>query len=283
MGAWKLSLQDSLRMQAGTRDIDFIFFDKTCVYRGEGDIARQGEPHGGAIRLPDGKTLPPQVASFTTPDEDKRRFFMVIALPEIWRAANVQSELILDTLLVVVFVHEMTHTRQFRSMLPILDAIDTRWKVGSLEGSHVVQDRFRDTPEFVSEIDAERALLFRAAAAATDEEAREAARQALARITARRARFYVGEDEKFAELEDAFLTMEGIAQWVAYQWLLHPDGGGFKADFALPNLRRGGRYWSMDEGLAIFLVVDRLVSDWKVRTFAEQPATALELLAEATR
>jgi hypothetical protein len=52
---------------------------------------------------------------------------------------------------------------------------------------------------------------------------------------------------------------------------------------ALPNFRRGGKQWSQDEGLAIFLAVDRLVSGWTVRTFTAQPATALQLLAEAAR
>jgi hypothetical protein len=34
-----------------------------------------------------------------------------------------------------------------------------------------------------------------------------------------------------------------------------------------------------DEGLALFLVIDRLVVDWRRRASAERPASALELLA----
>jgi hypothetical protein len=88
----------------------------------------------------------------------------------------------------------------------------------------------------------------------------------------------------FAEAEDTFLTLEGSAQWVAYAWLAnHPLGAEIAPADALKGFRRGGRKWSQDEGLALFLVIDRLVPDWQARVFADQPSTALQLLAEASR
>jgi hypothetical protein len=284
LDAWHLSLRDTLHVTRSAEPLTTVFFDMTCVYRGTADIARKGEPHDGAIRLPDGKTLPPQVASFAAPYDDNRRTFMAMALPEIWRAAGVNSELTLETLMVSVFVHEMTHTRQFAVINQAIDGFAERYKLGDDLNDDMVQNRFRDTPEFVADIDAERALLFRAAAASTtDADARAAAREALARINARRARHYTGDDVKFSELEDVFLTMEGVGQWAAYKWLVHPKGGGFAPENALPWFRRGGRQWSQDEGLAIFLVIDRLVPGWTPRVFEKQPATALRLLAEAAR
>ena len=281
--AWRLSVRESLHVSEKGEAVSSVFFDATCVYRGARNVARRGEVHGGTVRLPDGKTMPPRVTSFAAPDEQHRGAFMVMALPEIWRAGGVQSELTLETLMVSVFVHEMTHTRQFSVINPKIDEIDKRWKLGDDLNDDIVQTRFRETPEFVADIDAERALLFRAAAAATDEEARAAAREALTRINARRTRYYVGDDEKLADLEDIFLTMEGVAQWAAFTWLVHPSGGAFAVETALPLFRRGGRQWSQDEGLAIYLVIDRLVPGWTQRSFADQPVTALRLLAEAAR
>jgi len=75
--------------------------------------------------------------------------------------------------------------------------------------------------------------------------------------------------------------MEGVAEWAGYSRLIHPQGLGIAPEVALPGMRRGGRQWSQDEGLAIFLVVDRLVPDWQARAFAAEPATAMELLALA--
>ncbi len=280
--AWNLSLQEFLQLPPETGDLTFVLFDASCVYRGNRNMNPQGEAHTGTVALPNGQSVPAQVTSFSVSGEGKD--FMVMALPPIWRAANVQSELTLETLLVAVFVHELTHTRQFAAVNPIFEALDARGLLDENINDDIVQTRFREVPEFVADIDAERELLFRAAAARTDEEARAITREALARMHARRARHYVGADERYGTLEDVFLTMEGVAQWTAYQWLLSPQGGGFTAEFLLPNLRRGGRQWSQDEGLAIFLVVDRLVPDWKARTFSVQsPALAMQLLAEAAR
>jgi hypothetical protein len=41
----------------------------------------------------------------------------------------------------------------------------------------------------------------------------------------------------------------------------------FAVTAALPGMRRGGRHWSQDEGLAIFLLIDRLVPGWQARVF----------------
>jgi len=281
--AWQLTVRDSLHITERGGAVSGVFFDSNCVYRGAPDIAKRGEPHTGLITLPDGKQIPPAVTSFAAPDEKHRGAFMVMALPEIWRAGKVESDLTLETLMVAVYVHEMTHTRQFASISPLIDVVDKRWKLGDDLNDDIVQTRFKDTPEFVTAFDAERTLLFNAAAATTDVEAKSFAREALARITARRTHFFAGDDEKLAELEDIFLTMEGTAQWAAYKWVAHPKGGRFSPEVALRNMRRGGRQWSQDEGLALYLVIDRLVPGWTTRTFTDQPATALTLLAEAAR
>ena len=137
---------------------------------------------------------------------------------------------------------------------------------------------------FKAGIEAERDLLFRAATAATDAEAKARAREAQARIAARRAKWFTGRDAMFADAEDTFLSLEGSGQWIAYAWLAkHPLGAEIAPDEALKRFRRGGRKWSQDEGLALFLVIDRLVPGWQARLFADEPTTALQLLAEATK
>ena len=102
-------------------------------------------------------------------------------------------------------------------------------------------------------------------------------------MRARRARWFTGADAMYADLDDIFLTMEGIAQWAGYAWLVDPKGGGLSPAAALPGMRRGGRQWSQDEGLAILLVVDRLSPGWPTRAFAPEPAMALGLLSAAVR
>jgi len=71
----------------------------------------------------------------------------------------------------------------------------------------------------------------------------------------------------------------GMGQFVGYSYLIHPSGAARAPDAALAQMRT--KWWSQEEGLAILLVVSRLVPDWRQRAFADKPATALDLLALA--
>jgi hypothetical protein len=280
LAAADLAAGDILRLP-GAELPAIVMFDARCAYRREAGTWR-GEPHGGAVPLPDGRTLPPQVASFAAPYDEDRRVFFAMALPGIWRSAGVESGLGLETLMSAVLVHEMTHTRQFRDFSPRLAALTTRYGLPDDLDDDVVQTRFAGTPDFAERVQVEGDLLFAAAAARDDAAARALVRDARARIEARRARYFVGEDAKHAALEDVFLTLEGVAQWTAWRWLTHPRGGGRPDDAeTLAQFRRGGRQWSQDQGLALLLAIDRLVRDWRERAFGEPAATALELLAQA--
>jgi hypothetical protein len=282
MAAWDLARTDMLNLEAASEEPAIFFFDAVCSYRGDGRRDWQAASHKGAVRLPDGRSLPPRVAAFAAPYGHNQRPFLAMALPTLWVADGVASELGVETLMTAVLVHEMTHTRQFYYFAPRLAEMTERYQLPDDLDDDAVQTRFEAVPEFSADILAERDLLFAAAASSDPSASRNLARRVKARIDTRRAMHFVGNDIKYRELEDLFLTMEGVAQWVSYSWLIHPHGGA-RADRSatLAAFRRGGRRWSQDEGLALFLVIDRLVPDWRRRAFAERPASALELLAEA--
>jgi hypothetical protein len=281
LSAWRLARTEHLRVDDEAMPPSIVFFNERCVFEGAGGAPWRGVAHEGSVMLPDGKAISPQVASFAAPYAEGTRVFFAMALPSIWLAAGVQSELGLETMMAAVLVHEMTHTRQFAAYTPRLDALEKRHGLGDALTDDIVQDTFGANPDFVAAYEAERDLLYRAAAATDDREARALAGTALALMRARRARFFTGEHARLLELEEIFLTMEGVGQSAGYAWLTHPRGGAIAPDTALPGMRRGGRQWSQDEGLAIVLVVDRLVPDWQARAFAAVPATTLDLLALA--
>ena len=282
LAAWDLARTDILNLEAASEQPAIVFFDATCSYRGNGRRDWQAASHKGTVRLPDGQSLPPRVVSFAAPYGRDQRPFLAMALPTLWVADGVASELGIETLTAAVLVHEMTHTRQFYYFAPRLAEMTARYQLPNDLDDDAVQTRFEAVPEFSADILSERDLLFAAAASPDPTVSRNLARRAKARIDARRATHFVGNDVKYAELEDLFITMEGVAQWVSYRWLIHPRGGG-RADLpaTLAAFRRGGRRWSQDEGLALFLVIDRLVPDWRRRAFAKHPASALEFLAMA--
>jgi hypothetical protein len=142
----------------------------------------------------------------------------------------------------------------------------------------MVQTRFEDNAEFKASVEKERDILL---AGFTGDEAAAgaAAREALALIRARRLEWYTGDNAAFGEFEDTYLTLEGIGQFAGYSWLVHPEGGARMPAQAIALMRT--KWWSQEEGLAIMLIVQRLVPDWRERAFADKPATALELLALA--
>lgn len=277
--AWSLVERDALRLEPSRTKAQYIFYDVLCSYHSADGKSWEATSHGGDVSLPDGDVVPPVVASFAAPGLGGEPF-MAMALPTIWRAQGVTSDLGLENMLFAVFVHEMAHTRQFYAYGPKLDELTTQWALPEDFNDDAVQERFAGDPGFSASVDRERDLLY-AALEADDETALATARAALELIESRRARWYAGEDEKYKELEDLFLTLEGVGNFAGYAWLVHAQGGAAPPAAAVEGMRRGGRRWSQDEGMAVFLILERLNPQWTEYAFATAPKTALELLAEA--
>lgn len=140
-----------------------------------------------------------------------------------------------------------------------------------------MQERFSKTPSYSNDYGAERDLLYRGAAAPTQELARSLSSEALSKMRLRRARYFVGKDAFWSRVDEISLTTEGLGQWVTYTWLT--KGRKLAPSLVLSKLR--GPFWSQDEGLALFLTVDRLVPNWQKTLFSTSPVTAEEQLARA--
>jgi hypothetical protein len=247
-------------------------------------IGWKGRLHGGEIWLPDNNKVPVGVLSFASPDEKgPRGGFFVMSMPSVWRTGGVTSELGLEALMEGVLLHEMMHTRQFASVNPHLSALARQYGLPDDINDDSVQRAFEGDADYVHAFRAETDLLYAAAAAPDDVTARRLAREALAAMRERHARWFTGANAQWAPLDDVFLQMEGLGQWLIYTWYV--DGPRYKLapDVAVRAVRRGKKQWSQDEGLALMLVVDRLVPDWRARAFADKPAFAEELLALAAR
>jgi hypothetical protein len=109
LSAWRLVRTDRLRVDVEATPPSIVFFNETCSFEGAGGPPWRGVAHGGSVKLPDGKSIPPQVASFAAPYADHTRVFFVMAKPSIWQAGGVQSELGLETMMIAVLVHDDAH------------------------------------------------------------------------------------------------------------------------------------------------------------------------------
>jgi hypothetical protein len=293
--AWELTSQEILRLPDAPPPT-IVFYDSSCVYTTSavtaGDIAPEDGPtlrgaklpwraaaHGDSITLPTASRIPVQLMSFTTTDRKTGPFF-VMAAPSYWVKATGHVD---DSGVTAVFLHEFTHTRQVGGFRDTLGPIDSTWAYPEELDDDAVQTHFGSDSVYVAAYLAERDLLFGAANADSLADVRALARQALAMIKDRQARWFVGDKAEFVQLDDIFLSLEGAAQWAAFAWLSHPDGGAMTRDAAIKKMIGKGRHWTQDEGLVLFLVVDRLLPDWPSLVFHEPSIGASDLLERAVR
>lgn len=280
---WHRVKRNALKLPDSPRPL-MILFDEKCrvsLEPGKSLKAMRAEPHNGIVALPGGRSVPAQLITFAATYEDQRTKypFFVFSLPSVWKAApHLANEPNVDALIGSVFIHEMTHTLH-GSFHSRLDKLEKLLASDEQLDDDIIQKRFEKNDAFGDSVKSETDLLYLAAIAPSEADSRSQTRRALAMIEKRRETFLAGkQNAAYAELEDVFLTMEGAANWAAYRAALDK---GFERQKALGLIRRGGKYWSQDQGLAIFLVIDRLLPGWQKRAFAPKAATALELLADA--
>lgn len=275
LAGWRMLESDVFKLAAPQQSPNFVLFDAACVYRSGDGREWTAALHQNAVALPGGETVEPGVASFSSSDADGRPF-MVMALPSVWREAGVPDRGDMNAFLTAIFVHEMAHTRQAAELGARIDRVIPPGLTDEVSDD-MVQHRFGDNPEFTAAIAAEIADL-RAGSAADEAAARQAAGKVLASIHARQALWY-GGIEWLGEAADVFLAMEGAGQYASYLWLTHEQGGKRTPDQAYEMLKT--RWWTQEEGLALMILVARLVPDWRERVFGQSPQTATELLAAA--
>ena len=252
----------------------------TLTFDGSG-VDIRAVPHSGTVLLPNRVEIPIEVKASTALYRNGRMTFLVMSMPSVWRAHRGAKIAYLDEYLQGAFTHEMTHTQQLVQINRRL-----RQLIGSTEllgrlTDDVIQDRFQKEQGFTRLIERERDMLFRAAGLTDPALRREIAIKALAMIRDRHARYYSGRNTPYAEIETLFLTMEGAGQWAAYKLIKARGVVGSSDAEVLKLVRDNRRYWSQDQGLALFLLLDVMVPNWQARIFQNEPASPFTLLEEA--
>ncbi len=206
-----------------------------------------------------------------------------MALPSVWRAAGIKSELGLDRLLDGVLLHEMMHSRQSVAAGPPIAALEASGKLPAELSDDSLQDSFKSNPAYVAAYQAEVDLLYRALFEPDRKKARSAMRRALDMMSNRQQRWLGGPSGEWARADNIFLGMEGLGQWLFYRWTARVVAvrADRRPDVAAVNAtRRGRKQWSQDEGLALFLLLDRFKPDWRSGHAAADP-TQLRALLDA--
>jgi hypothetical protein len=254
------------------------------TYRGL-PVSVRALPVEDAVRLPNGAEMPVAGMAFTSTygDDGAATAFFVTALPDVWPEDPKYKDDPEDwtAFVLEVLSHELVHTRQMVAILDRLEELEKRFPLlpDKLDDDWL-QKTFEPVAGVKPTVRAEIELLHQAAAEPAIARAREIARIALALMRARRATYYGEHAPAYSALEDVFLNMEGVACWSAFQLSLTRQPNTPPAR-ALDVFRGNRKFWSQEEGLALFLVLDRIVPDWRARVFPPELASPVDLLERA--
>lgn len=277
LAQWQVTAMRDLKRDRITLPTVFAI-DARCTYTLEqGDWSGlTGTPHGGEANLPEGPTLPVGPVSFAY---GSNRF--VMSLPSVWREAGVISPFGLENLMTGVLLHEIMHTMQSDLVTDVLEPIARDAGVADELSDDLLQERFAGRADYVAAFREETAVLFAAADASDVAMARALAAHGLHMMRARHKRWLSGKNAHFGVFDDGFLTMEGAGQWLMYRYFLSLPEGRDAPEKVMDAVRRGGKWWSQDEGLALMLTLDRLLPNWQERIFSDPEWRAENLLAAA--
>ncbi len=281
IGHWRAAEIGALGLEAASVP-QVVAIDAACTFTiFQGDLgAMKGIPHKGKVRLPDDGSVPAGPIAFAGFNGAP---YFVMSLPSVWRDAGVTSMVGLERFLHGVLLHEMMHTRQVEMAHGLVRNFAMRAGFGRAADltDDFLQEQFGGDARYVAAWQAERDLFFAAATAPDDETARTLAAQGLTMMRARHARWFTGRKAAFRDLDGIFLSMEGMGQWLAFRFLLSEAGGKLPPRLALEAVRRDRKQWSQDQGLAVILVVDRLLPDWQERAVRDPDWRADRLLEAA--
>ena len=222
--------------------------------------------------LPSGARLGSDALAFTALAKDGEPFF-VMALPSVWRKdPRSMPDENLEEFAAGVLAHEIAHTLHMRSIWSAVEDVARRRPMpNEIDDDYLQTAVFGEDADYVAAYEREIALYRRALEEADASAARELARQALDVSDQRRGALLPGR-ERLLRRGRADLSQHGRCRLVGG---LH--GGRHGGD----PMAFSGRFWSQQEGLLLFLLLDRFEPAWKARVFDSPPPNPFEMLRQA--
>jgi hypothetical protein len=246
---------------------------------------------GGELWMPDRKPSavgPGKLPTAAMLYDQERKPFFIVPLPSLVHIlAGPEHAHSLDELFLGAAAHELTHTRHLVYAMPQIKRLRDRHKLPESLNDNLIQQEFEANEEYKQLYNEERKHLSAAILASNLDDCRQAVQQALSVSQKRKNRFFISDKEGYSHLEDVFLAMEGLAMWAQYRTARERAPAGEDWAKTLITLSERTDAWSQEEGLALFLLIERLVPDWQKRFLAPDfpsPFKALrEVIVQPTR
>jgi hypothetical protein len=243
-------------------------------------------PHvNGRLWVPDREAIPIGLArprAVAMPYQQERKFFFIAPLPALFhKLAGPDQVHKLDEIFLGVVAHELTHTRHFVYAMPKIKSLRSRYKLPASFDDNTIEREFGANDEYKHLYEEEGEHLTKAILASDLDECLQSVAQASLVSRKRKERFFVGDKEGYSELEDVFLAMEGLAMWVQYRTARDRAPAGEEWLATLSTLSETHDAWSQEEGLGLFLLIDRLVPGWQRRFLAADFPSPFTVLRDA--
>lgn len=297
LSGWNLVSRKIFKI-GDAKPVEFVFFDDKYVYSTSNITIPNGEkiksskfasrtlnwkkaPHNNSIALPDGQIVTIGLMSFAGEIPNESRAFFVMPMSSFWKKSDVKSdELGLRNLITGVFIHEFAHSQQMENFGKKVSDYE---KTNSFEtelSDNIVQEIFGKNDSYVELFKQENETFVEAFRAKEKFAKNSLTLRGLNLLKTRRQRFFINNYNVFGELDDLFLTMEGIGQFAMYAWLTHPKGGNISPEKAIGGVRRGGKKWSQDEGFILFLLLESYEKPekWAKDLFGTKTVNVTDLL-----
>ena len=294
--AWELISMDVYKMNK-VKPVDFIFFDKTYVYSTSNVTIPDGisisgpillnlnlkwkkAVHNGSIIMPDKTKMDVGIMAFaaTIPNKNGKSIF-VMPLPSLWKEAGVKSsELGLDNLLTGIFIHEFSHTQLMQNFGNQLSLLENSTNFNIPFDDNLIQSIFQKDNNYVKAYNQEVDILYYIIK--QEDFNKGLFNRSLALMKQRHNAFFKENYKEFVALEDLFLTMEGLGQYSMYLWLIHPKGGNFNKQIAIDGVRKTKKWWSQEQGFAMFLVLEKISKSkkWAKELFGHKTSTITSII-----
>ena len=243
-------------------------------------VPARGLPHTGKVRLPNGSEIPAQIMAAAFPMGEGDAAFFALASMGLWRSdPQASKDPEIEERILSAALHEIVHTRQLPNVARRVKTLRRQHELPEQLNDDTIEDRFKSVPGFREAFEAERDLFYLAVGETDPARRRELIAQGLAKARERRARFFTGPNAVFAAVEDAFLNMEGAAEWARVKYHQAVRKPGLDTDAAIISFLRGKHNsWSQDEGLALVLLLDKERPGWQEHVLSAEHAALFELL-----
>ena len=294
--AWDLVYKDVYALKK-MKPVDFVLFDETYVYTTSKITGKDGlnivgpslskmpliwtkKIHNGKITLPDSTDVEVKVMSFASQLENGSPYF-VMPLTSYWQKNKVDDHGIgLETLVTCVFLHEFGHTQQMQSLNDVGTVMNAYSKAHPDDNLNddLLQFYYKNDSIYLKDYKIETDLFRQAALTKDKDECVRLTKTALQMLKTRQKKCLENDRRNIAKMDNFFLTLEGIGQYTAFSWLIHPKGGNLTREKALLGIKT--KWWSQEQGFDTILLLSKFMKPKKIAKymFGKVLTTSIDLL-----